>query len=103
MINISIFKYFIFIILQNSITGKLEFKDVAFNYPTRPTVSVLNNLNLTVNEGDMVALVGSSGCGKSTSVQLIERFYDPLDGEIVSKLYTLCEYRAPFNEIWLCL
>lgn len=46
-------------------------------------MQVLNGLNITIEPGKTVALVGSSGCGKSTTVQLIERFYDPEDGEVV--------------------
>ena len=64
--------------------GTIEFKSVMFNYPTRPTVPVLQGLDLTIQPGQMLALVGSSGCGKSTTVQLLERFYDPDDGVVVS-------------------
>ena len=71
---------------QNDFKGYIEFKDVGFNYPTRPNVSVLQDLNITVKPGEVVALVGSSGCGKSTTVQLLERFYDPLAGSVVSIL-----------------
>uniref|UniRef100_A0A8B9N1S1 p-glycoprotein n=1 Tax=Accipiter nisus TaxID=211598 RepID=A0A8B9N1S1_9AVES len=62
--------------MQNSI-------DLAFNYPNRPEVKILQGLNLKVEKGQTLALVGSSGCGKSTVVQLLERFYDPLDGEML--------------------
>uniref|UniRef100_A0A669R664 Phosphatidylcholine translocator ABCB4 n=1 Tax=Phasianus colchicus TaxID=9054 RepID=A0A669R664_PHACC len=61
--------------------GNITFKDVAFKYPTRPEVKVLQGLNTAVEKGQTLALVGSSGCGKSTVVQLLERFYDPLSGE----------------------
>ena len=64
--------------------GTIEFRSVMFNYPTRPTVPVLQGLDLTIQPGQMLALVGSSGCGKSTTVQLLERFYDPDDGIVVS-------------------
>ncbi|NXT21654.1 MDR1 protein, partial [Syrrhaptes paradoxus] len=63
--------------------GNITIKDVAFNYPNRPEVKVLQGLNLKVEKGQTLALVGSSGCGKSTVVQLLERFYDPLDGEML--------------------
>lgn len=53
-----------------------------FSYPTRPSVSVLNGLNLSILQGKTVALVGSSGCGKSTIIQLLERFYDPTSGDV---------------------
>ncbi|KFO56227.1 Multidrug resistance protein 1, partial [Corvus brachyrhynchos] len=63
--------------------GNITIKDVAFNYPNRPEVKILQGLNLKVEKGQTLALVGSSGCGKSTVVQLLERFYDPLDGEML--------------------
>ncbi|XP_070583540.1 ATP-dependent translocase ABCB1 [Erythrolamprus reginae] len=66
----------------DKITGNLNFQDVYFNYPARPDVKILKGLNLQINNGQTVALVGSSGCGKSTTVQLIQRFYDPLEGMI---------------------
>ncbi|XP_018426935.1 PREDICTED: multidrug resistance protein 1B-like [Nanorana parkeri] len=64
--------------------GNLEFKDVTFVYPTRAKVQVLQGLNVKVFKGQTLALVGSSGCGKSTSVQLLERFYDPVDGNVLA-------------------
>uniref|UniRef100_A0A8C4WUK3 ATP binding cassette subfamily B member 4 n=1 Tax=Gopherus evgoodei TaxID=1825980 RepID=A0A8C4WUK3_9SAUR len=67
----------------NIFGGNIAFKKVMFNYPTRPDVQVLQGLNINVEKGQTLALVGSSGCGKSTVVQLLERFYDPLDGELL--------------------
>ncbi|XP_078519762.1 ATP-dependent translocase ABCB1-like isoform X1 [Lissotriton helveticus] len=64
------------------LTGKIEFKNTLFSYPTRPDVQILNGLNLIVEPGKTTALVGASGCGKSTTIQLLQRFYDPLEGEI---------------------
>uniref|UniRef100_A0A672U8B8 ATP binding cassette subfamily B member 1 n=1 Tax=Strigops habroptila TaxID=2489341 RepID=A0A672U8B8_STRHB len=63
--------------------GSVMIKDVAFNYPNRPSVKILQGLNLKVEKGQTLALVGSSGCGKSTVIQLLERFYDPLNGEML--------------------
>ncbi|KAM8924455.1 LOW QUALITY PROTEIN: ATP-dependent translocase ABCB1-like [Pelodytes ibericus] len=68
----------------SSFEGNLEFKDVRFVYPTRPKVPVLQGLNVKVSKGQTLALVGSSGCGKSTSIQLLERFYDPMDGQVTA-------------------
>lgn len=50
--------------------------DVHFSYPLRPDVEILNGLNLTLKCGTVTALVGSSGAGKSTVVQLLARFYE---------------------------
>uniref|UniRef100_A0A8L0DUT9 Bile salt export pump n=1 Tax=Oncorhynchus mykiss TaxID=8022 RepID=A0A8L0DUT9_ONCMY len=63
--------------------GNLEFIDCKFTYPTRPDIQVLNGLNVSVKPGQTLAFVGSSGCGKSTSVQLLERFYDPDQGKVI--------------------
>nr|CDJ81059.1 unnamed protein product [Haemonchus contortus] len=65
------------------IKGNIVVKNVVFNYPSRPDVPVLKNLSLTVNAGETVALVGSSGCGKSTIVSLLLRYYNVLKGEII--------------------
>jgi ABC-type multidrug transport system fused ATPase/permease subunit len=55
-------------------------QDVVFHYPARPTLRVLGGLSLTVNPGEIVALVGPSGGGKSSIVKLVERFYEPEHG-----------------------
>lgn len=66
-----------------SITGHVELKNVDFAYPSRPDILILNNFSLNVAAGKTMALVGSSGSGKSTVVSLIERFYDPIAGEVL--------------------
>eukprot|EP00727_Mastigamoeba_balamuthi_P008219 m51a1_g4018 putative multidrug resistance protein 1 (1740) ;mRNA; f:569158-581375 len=65
--------------------GDIEFRNVYFRYPTRPEVEVLRDFSLTVKSGRTVAFVGSSGCGKSTAVSLLERMYDvsPSCGDIL--------------------
>ncbi|XP_020260265.1 putative multidrug resistance protein [Asparagus officinalis] len=64
------------------VSGKLEFLNVDFEYPARPNVIVLKGFSLLIEAGKSTALVGKSGSGKSTIIGLIERFYDPYQGEI---------------------
>ncbi|KAJ1909644.1 hypothetical protein IWQ60_011059 [Tieghemiomyces parasiticus] len=63
--------------------GRIEFHNLRFSYPARPDVPILKGFSLTVEPGQTVALVGASGSGKSTVVSLLERFYDPQDGDIL--------------------
>ncbi|NP_001275319.1 P-glycoprotein [Solanum tuberosum] len=67
----------------DTVSGQLELKNVEFSYPSRPEIKILNNFNLVVPAGKTIALVGSSGSGKSTVVSLIERFYDPTSGQLM--------------------
>ncbi|CAF3338444.1 unnamed protein product [Rotaria socialis] len=62
--------------------GNIEFHNITFSYPTRKTRLVLSNFNLKCLEGQTTALIGSSGCGKSTTISLLLRFYDSTDGKI---------------------
>ncbi len=62
--------------------GRIEFDRVGFKYPARPDTSALADFSLTVEPGEMVALVGPSGAGKTTVLQLLLRFYDPQTGAI---------------------
>ncbi|ORY32772.1 P-loop containing nucleoside triphosphate hydrolase protein [Rhizoclosmatium globosum] len=62
--------------------GKIEFKNVAFQYPTRPESKIFEDFSFTIEPGKTVAFVGPSGSGKSSTVQLIQRFYDPLAGSV---------------------
>lgn len=66
-----------------TISGAIEYRDVAFSYPTRPDVQVLKGINFNIAPGERVALVGASGSGKSTIVKLLLRFYELTGGEIL--------------------
>ena len=60
----------------------IEFRNVDFAYKSR-SVPVLSNLNMTIAPGQFAALVGASGCGKSTTISLLERFYDAVSGAVL--------------------
>ncbi len=76
------------LIIENSkkamnieIKGNVEFKNIVFSYDEKK--KVLNHVNFKIKAGEKVGLVGETGCGKSTILSLISRFYDPQDGEIL--------------------
>ncbi len=66
-----------------NLEGDIEFANVSFRYPSREQVTVLNEISFKIKAGSTVALVGSSGCGKSTCIQLLQRFYDAIDGRVL--------------------
>ncbi|MBY6082492.1 ABC transporter transmembrane domain-containing protein [Ruegeria arenilitoris] len=68
--------------LPQPVKGQITFDNVTFRYPARPDVLALDDLSLTVNPGETVAFVGPSGAGKTTVIQLIQRFYDPEAGQV---------------------
>ncbi len=76
----------------NRARGRLEFADLSFAYPSRLDRRVLDDIQLTIEPGEKVALVGPSGAGKSTVFQLLMRFYDPTEGQILLD-------GAPINEL----
>ena len=91
-------------ISPKNINGKIEFKNVTFSYPTKPHQKVLRNVSFIIPAGSRVAIVGNSESGKSTIIQLIERFYDVYKGEILIddiniKNYNLYELRKKIGLI----
>ena len=68
---------------ENDYKGKIEFKNVTFSYPTNKKQKILKNISFTINPGEKIGFMGKSGSGKSTITQLIERFYDCDQGEIL--------------------
>lgn len=78
--------------ILDDVRGQIELKDITFSYPARPDVAVFNNFNLSIPEGKILALVGSSGSGKSTVVQLLERFYDPAVGQVCHRFDSVCKH-----------
>jgi len=79
------------------VAGAVTFDKISFQYPTRPDVSVLRDFTLTLQAGEVVALVGPSGGGKSTVAALLSRFYDPSAG-------TVCLDGVPYRDLdpnWL--
>jgi ATP-binding cassette, subfamily B (MDR/TAP), member 1 len=67
----------------HDIRGAIEFLEVHFSYPTRPDEQIFKGFSLSISSNTTVALVGESGSGKSTLIALIERFYDPQEGNVL--------------------
>lgn len=74
----------------DKIDGNIDIRDVCFAYPSRPDQLILKGFSLSIPAGKMVALVGSSGCGKSTVISLVARFYDPCNGMLQSSIPCKC-------------
>ena len=69
--------------MLNAEEGTINLVDIEFNYPSKVDVPVLKRINIDVQNCQTVALVGHSGCGKSSIIALIERFYDPQEGQVL--------------------
>ena len=82
---------------SNTIKGEIKFNNVTFSYPTKEKINILNNLSFEIKAGTLTAIVGHSGSGKSTIINLIERFYDPNSGEILIDNINIKDY----NIEWL--
>lgn len=68
--------------VDRTVTPLIVFNHVSFKYPSRPNKTILDNFKLKIFKGETVALVGTSGGGKSTVMAMIERFYDPDEGTV---------------------
>ncbi|MEZ7814011.1 MAG: ATP-binding cassette subfamily B protein [Paracoccaceae bacterium] len=68
--------------LPRPVRGDVEFKGIRFRYPARPEISALDGISFSIKSGETVAIVGPSGAGKTTVFHLLQRFYDPQEGEI---------------------
>ncbi|MDO5529753.1 MAG: ABC transporter transmembrane domain-containing protein [Paracoccus sp. (in: a-proteobacteria)] len=85
--------------LPRPVRGEIGFEAVRFHYPSRPGQSALENVSMTIEAGETVALVGPSGAGKTTVIQLIQRFYDPQSGRVTIDGVDLREMaRADFRQ-----
>jgi ATP-binding cassette subfamily B (MDR/TAP) protein 1 len=79
--------------ILDDIRGDIELRDVYFCYPSRPDEQIFDGFSLSIASGTTAALVGQSGSGKSTVISLIERFYDPLAGEVLIDGINLKEFQ----------
>ena len=71
------------IVRPSEVLGEVRFENVSFAYPTRPDILVLDKVSFSVTPGEVIALVGPSGGGKSTCISLLEHFYEPTSGEVL--------------------
>ncbi|MDP0929348.1 ABC transporter transmembrane domain-containing protein [Paracoccus onubensis] len=79
--------------LPRPVQGRITLEEVVFHYPTRPDISALEDVCLTIQPGETVALVGPSGAGKTTVIQLLQRFWDPMTGRVTLDGIDLREMR----------
>ncbi|XP_067834142.1 ABC-type oligopeptide transporter ABCB9-like [Heptranchias perlo] len=79
-----------------TLKGHVEFQNVSFSYPTRPEIQVLKNVSFELKCGEITALVGPSGGGKTTCVSLLERFYEPQSGQILLDGKPIEEYEHKY-------
>ena len=84
-------------VILDDVAGNIEFHDVSFRYPNRPTLRILKHFTLSCASGQTTALVGPSGSGKSTAITLLQRFYDPRHGKILLDGHDI----RVFNIRWL--
>lgn len=76
---------------KDGAVGEIEFKNVSFRYPDAEA-DVIHNISFTANKGETIAFIGATGCGKSTVINLVPRFYDVTDGEVLVDGVNVKEY-----------
>lgn len=81
-------------VVMEDIKGDVEVRDVHFSYPSRPNETIFNGFSLRVASGSKLALVGKSGSGKSSIINLVQRFYDPQGGEILIDGINIKEFQV---------
>ena len=79
---------------KEQLIGDIHFDKVHFHYPSRPTIEILTGISFDVSHGQTIALVGASGSGKSTCIQLLQRFYDPDAGCVSVDGHAIHEYNV---------
>lgn len=77
---------------STEIKGRIEFRNVSFAYPSMGDEKVLENINLIINPGETVGILGATGCGKSSLINLIPRFYDVTEGQVLVDGIDVKEY-----------
>lgn len=80
---------------ETALQGKIEFRNVSFAYPGMGEEKVLKNINLTIQPGETVGIMGATGCGKSSLVNLIPRFYDVTEGSVLVDDVDVRSYGLP--------
>lgn len=78
--------------MPNRFAGKVEFKNVSFQYEDG-NLPVLHNISFVANPGETVAIMGETGCGKTSMIQLIPRFYEPTEGEVLVDGVNVCDMK----------
>eukprot|EP00301_Raphidiophrys_heterophryoidea_P018939 c3931_g1_i1.p1 GENE.c3931_g1_i1~~c3931_g1_i1.p1 ORF type:complete len:1270 (+),score=363.00 c3931_g1_i1:173-3982(+) len=78
---------------DTKVDGVVDFNNTSFSYPTRSNVKVMDSLNLSIPSGKRIAFVGPSGSGKSTVVRLLQRFYDPSEGQVEVEKVDIKEFQ----------
>ncbi|CDP07374.1 unnamed protein product [Coffea canephora] len=78
--------------IASKIRGDIEFRNINFQYPARPRITIFENLNLKITAGRSLAVVGQSGSGKSTVISLVMRFYDPTSGTVLIDGFDIKSY-----------